>query len=182
MKIYTRHGDTGETVLLGGVRVWKNSPRLEAIGAVDELSAAIGLARAEKLPEVVDRTLERLQNDLFNVVAELAAPTPAESPCPTINESHIREIETYIDQCQAKLPPLTGFILPGGVRAAALFHSARTICRRAERQLVALVQIDKQAVSPHTLAYINRLSDLCFVLARLANAQAGVADAVCRKI
>jgi cob(I)alamin adenosyltransferase len=176
MKIYTRRGNTGETGLLGGIRVWKNSPRLDAIGAVDELNAAIGLARAEKLPEDIDRVLERLQNELFNAGAELAAPTPAQSPCPIISESHIREIETNIDQCQAKLPPLTGFILPGGVRSAALFHAARTICRRAERQLVALVQIEKQAVSPHMLAYINRLSDLCFVLARLENARASVAD------
>jgi cob(I)alamin adenosyltransferase len=177
MKIYTRRGDTGETALLGGVRVWKNSPRLDAIGGIDELNAAIGLVRAENLPEDVDRMLKRLQNDLFNVVAELAAPTPAESPCPTIAESHVREIETYIDQCQDKLQPLTVFILPGGARSAALFHLARTICRRAERQLVALVQIDKQAVSPPMLAYINRLSDLCFVLARLENARSGVADA-----
>jgi cob(I)alamin adenosyltransferase len=176
MKIYTRHGDTGETGLLSGVRVWKNSPRLEVIGTIDELNATLGLLRTERLPEEIDRLLERLQNELFNAGTELAAASPAESPCPAIAAQNIQEIEAAIDQSDARLQPLKGFVLPGGVRSAALFHIARTICRRAERQLAALVQLDKQAVSPSMLAYINRLSDLFFVLARLSNAQAGVAD------
>jgi cob(I)alamin adenosyltransferase len=176
MKIYTRHGDTGETGLLSGVRVWKNSPRLDVIGTLDELNATLGLLRSERLPEQTDRLLEQLQNELFDAGTELAAASPAESPCPAISARHIQEIEATIDQYDAKLPPLTGFVLPGGVRSAAMFHVARTICRRAERQLAALVQLDRQAVSPSMLAYINRLSDLLFVLARLSNAQAGVAD------
>lgn len=176
MKIYTRRGDTGETDLMGGVRVWKNSPRLDAIGALDELNAVLGLLRTEHLPEEIERLLERLQNELFNAGTELAATYPAESPCPTISPRHIQAIEAVIDQYEGKLQPVKGFILPGGVRSAAMFHVARTICRRAERQLVALVQFDKQAVAPEILAYINRLGDLFFVLARLTNAQAGVGD------
>jgi cob(I)alamin adenosyltransferase len=176
MKIYTRQGDTGETGLLSGVRVWKNSPRLEVIGTLDELNATLGLLRTERLPEEPDRLLERLQNELFNAGTELAAASPADSPSPAIAAQQVQEIEETIDQYEAKLLPLKGFILPGGVRSAAMFHVARTICRRAERQLVALVQLDKQAASPSMLAYLNRLSDLFFVLARLSNAQAGIAD------
>lgn len=182
MKIYTRCGDAGETGLLGGVRVCKNSPRLDAIGTLDELNATLGLLRAEHFPEEIDRLLERLQNELFNAGTELAALTPADSPTTTIAQRHIQAIEASIDQYEAKLHPLTGFILPGGVRSAAMFHVARTICRRAERHLVTLVQNDKQAVSTYMLAYINRLSDLLYVLGRQANAQAGVADVPWRKI
>ncbi len=176
MKIYTRRGDCGETELLGGVRVWKNSPRLDAIGTLDELNAALGLLRAERLTEVIDRLLERLQNELFNAGTELASTSPAASPSPSISAQHIQALEDDIDLFDAGLPPLKGFIIPGGVRSAALFHLARTICRRAERCLAALVQVNKQAVSSSMLAYINRLSDLFFVLARFSNAQAGVGD------
>jgi len=181
MKIYTCRGDAGETDLLGGVRVWKNSPRLEAIGTLDELNATLGLLRAERLPEEIDRLLELLQNELFSAGTELASVSPVESPCPTITAGHIQAIEATIDRYETKLPPLKGFILPGGVRTAAMFHVARTICRRAERKLAALVQLDKQAVSPSMLAYINRLSDLLFILARLSDAQAGVADVPWKK-
>jgi cob(I)alamin adenosyltransferase len=176
MKIYTRSGDGGETGLCGGVRVWKNSPRLETIGTIDELNAALGLLRTERLPEEIDRLLDRLQHDLFDAGAELASVASAKSPSIIISQGHIQTIEELIDQIEARLPPLTGFILPGGIRAAAMFHTARTICRRAERHMVALAQLDKQAVSPHMLAYINRLSDLLYILARLSNTQAGVAD------
>jgi cob(I)alamin adenosyltransferase len=181
MKIYTRRGDTGETGLLGGVRVWKNSPRLDVIGTLDELNAELGLLRTERLPEDIDRLLERLQNELFNAGTELAAASPAESPCQIIGKQHIQELEATIDQYDARLPPLKGFVLPGGVRSAAMFHIARTICRRAERHLAALVQTDKMAVSAEMLSYINRLSDLFFILARLSNAQAGVADVPWKK-
>ncbi len=181
MKIYTRSGDGGETDLPGGGRVWKNSPRLDACGTIDELNAMLGLVRAEHLPEDIDRLLERLQNELFNAGGELAAVAPAKSPCPIISPRHVEAIEESIDQYEAELPPLKGFILPGGVRSAALLHVARTICRRAERNLVALVQTDKQAVSQSILAYINRLSDLLFVLARLFNAQSGKADVFWKK-
>jgi cob(I)alamin adenosyltransferase len=181
MKIYTRRGDTGETDLLHGVRVWKSSPCLDAIGTLDELSATLGLLRIERVPEEIDRLLERLQNELFCAGTELASAPSAESPCPRIAKGHIQAIEATIDQYDARLQPLKGFILPGGVRAAAMFHVARTICRRAERHLAALIQVDKQAVSADMMAYINRLSDLFFVLARLSNAQAGVADVPWKK-
>jgi cob(I)alamin adenosyltransferase len=181
MKIYTRRGDGGETSLLGGVRVWKNSLQLDVIGTLDELNAEIGLLRAEHLPEEIDQLLERLQNELFYAGTELAASAPSESPCSTISENHIQGIEAAIDQFDSKLHPLGGFVLPGGVRSAAMFHVVRTICRRAERHLVSLVQSDKQAVSDNILAYINRLSDLFFVLARLSNAQAGVGDVLWTK-
>jgi cob(I)alamin adenosyltransferase len=181
MKIYTRRGDTGETGLLGGASVWKNSPRMDVIGTLDELNAELGLLRTERLPEEIDRLLERLQNELFSAGSEIASSSPAESPCPRIAKEHIQDLEATIDQFDAKLLPLKGFILPGGVRSAAMFHISRTICRRAERHLAALVQADKKAVSADMLAYINRLSDLFFVLARLSNAQAGVADVPWKK-
>ena len=176
MKIYTRSGDGGETELPGGGRVWKNSPRLDACGTLDELNAALGLVRTERLPEDIDRLLERLQNELFNAGSELATVDPAQTASPIIKAQHVEAIEQAIDHYEAKLPTLKGFILPGGVRSSALFHVARTICRRAERELVTLIQAEKQAVSLNILAYINRLSDLCYVLARFSNSQAGAGD------
>jgi cob(I)alamin adenosyltransferase len=182
MKIYTRHGDGGETSLLGGIRVCKNSPRLDAIGTLDELNTEIGLIRSERLPEDIDRLLEHLQNELFNAGAELAAPAASESPTPTIDSKHVERIESALDHYDALIPVLKGFILPGGVRTAAMFHVARTICRRAERQIVALTQIDPKSLSPNMLAYVNRLSDLFFVLARISNARAGVGDVLWKKL
>jgi cob(I)alamin adenosyltransferase len=176
MKIYTRTGDGGETDLPGGGRVWKNSPRLAACGALDELSAALGLVRTENLPEEIDQLVERLQNQLLSAGSELATVAPAKTPCPTIEKEQIQALETAIDRYEARLPPIKGFLLPGGTRAAALFHIARTICRRAERELVTASQIEKQPVSSLVLAYINRLSDLLYVLARFSNAQANVID------
>ena len=181
MKIYTRRGDTGQTGLLGGLQVWKNSPRLGVVGALDELNSMLGLIRAEPLPEEIERILEPLQNELFVAGSELASAGAAEPQCPGIANGHIQALEATIDRCQAKLPPIKGFILPGGVRSAAMLHIARTICRRAERHLAALVQSDEKAVSPEMLAYINRLSDLLFVLARLSNAVADIGDAQWRK-
>jgi len=176
MKIYTRLGDAGETGLLGGVRALKNSPTLNAIGEIDELNAALGLICAEGLPHDIDKVLEQLQNELFGAGAELASVQSVEPRGPRIAQSHVQAIEACIDRYEAKLQPLKGFILPGGVRSAAMFHVARTICRRAERQLVSLTEVDKHAVSAGMLAYINRLSDLLFVLARHCNAEAGVSD------
>jgi cob(I)alamin adenosyltransferase len=176
MKIYTRRGDTGETSLPGGVRVWKNSPCIDAIGAIDELNAALGLLRSEQLPEQCDRLLERLQKELFIVGTELASVMPTGSTGQRIEKGHVQAIEAFIDQYDVRLQPMNGFILPGGVRTAALFHVARTICRRAERNLATLVQSDKQAISADMLAYMNRFSDLLFILARESNAQAGIAD------
>jgi cob(I)alamin adenosyltransferase len=177
MRIYTRRGDSGETELLGGVRVSKDSPRLDAIGTLDELNAVLGLARAQRLPEDLDGLVERLQNELLIAGAELAAVPSAAPAVQSISARHVEAVEADIDLFDSRLPPLRGFIIPGGATSAALFHLARTVCRRAERRLAALVQADKHAVSPSMLAYVNRLSDLFFVLARFANAEAGVGDA-----
>jgi len=176
MKIYTRSGDGGETNLLHGVRVWKNSPRLEVCGTLDELNAMLGLVRAEKLPDDMDRLLGGLQNDLFNMGTELATVAPATPPCPTISAKQVQAIEEAIDRYDAGLQPLKGFILPGGIRCAALLHVSRTICRRAERHLIALMQVENKAVSGNMLAYINRLSDFLYVLARTCNANASVME------
>jgi cob(I)alamin adenosyltransferase len=176
MKIYTRSGDKGETDLPGGGRVWKNSPRLAACGTLDELNAVLGLVRSENLPEDLDRLVEGLQNELLSAGSQLATVASAKTSCPTIEEKQIQALETAIDRYEARLPPIKGFILPGGVRSAALFHVARTICRRAERELVTASQVEKHLVSSRILAYINRLSDLLYVLARFSNAQANIID------
>jgi cob(I)alamin adenosyltransferase len=181
MKISTRAGDRGETGLLHGRRVWKNTPRLDVCGTLDELNAVLGMVRAEELPAEVDALLEPVQHSLFNAGTELAAVLPDVSPCPTIGAEHIQAIERHIERIEAVLPPLENFILPGGTRAAAALHLAGTVCRRAERHLVALAQIEPNAVSPNMLAYINRLSDFFFILARFCNAQTGMADVYWKK-
>lgn len=180
MKIYTRKGDSGETGLRGGARVAKDHLRIEACGTLDELNAAVGLVRSGQLPEDLDHLLERLQNELFEVGAELAAPRPAAGGALTIGAGHVQSMEQEIDRLQESLPPLKQFILPAGTPAAAALHLARAICRRAERRLVTLSRSDEQ-VSSHVLAYMNRLSDLLFVAARAANAQAGRPDDPWRK-
>lgn len=174
MKIYTRTGDTGETGLFGGPRVKKHSPRVEAYGSVDELNATLGVVRAHQPPPLVDQTLEHVQHELFTVGAELATPTPRESKHPPIGPDHAARLEECIDLCEAELEPLKRFILPGGTIVAAQLHHARAVCRRAERKVVELAELE--AVSPNLIVYLNRLSDLLFVLARLANARAGVPD------
>ena len=168
MKIYTKTGDHGETGLFGGPRVRKDSARIEAYGTVDELNAAIGLARCESLPESVDQLLARVQNELFNVGAELATPDPQSRGMCFTTTAHVERLEADIDHYESLLPKLTQFILPGGTRGAATLHLARNICRRAERRLVTLKQ--HEPVSAELLAYLNRLSDLLFVLARATNA------------
>lgn len=174
MKIYTKTGDRGDTGLFGGPRVRKDDPRIEAYGAVDELNAALGLARCEPLDEPLDSLLASIQNELFELGAELATPDPQRLGTHTIAAAHIARLEAAIDQYEAKLEPLKAFILPGGTRSAALLHLARTVCRRAERRLVTLA--DREAISADLMIYLNRLSDLLFVLARLANRAAGLAD------
>jgi cob(I)alamin adenosyltransferase len=177
MKIYTKTGDAGETGLFGGERIWKSHPRLEVCGAYDELNAMIGLIRCEKeLPDDVQELLGRFQNELFNAGSELATPQPAKPQCPTLGQEHIDRLETSIDRFELGLPPLTNFILPGGCRAAALLHVARTICRRAERRLVALQIEEPNSINPFQIRYLNRLGDLLFVLARAANHKAGLSD------
>jgi len=180
MKIYTRKGDKGETEVLGGVRVPKDAPRPEVCGTLDELNAALGLARAQGLPgrawTDADRLLERVQGEIFQIGAELAAPDPETRGLQTVGPEHTQALEQAIDRFDGALEPLDGFILPGGTPAAGWLHLARTVCRRAERRLVALSRGASEPISPGLLAYLNRLGDLLFVLARTANARAGVAD------
>jgi cob(I)alamin adenosyltransferase len=177
MKIYTKTGDDGETGLFGGGRVRKDDPRIEAYGTVDELNAALGMARAEKLPADIDAVLAALQHDLFRVGSELSTRDPARHHIPTLTPAHIERLEQAIDRFEATLEPLKQFILPGGTRAAAGLHVARTICRRAERRLVsAMNAAEDHPISATLLIYLNRVGDLLFVLARSANAAAGEAD------
>ncbi len=164
MKIYTRGGDQGETGLPGGIRLSKDAGRLEACGTVDELSSLLGQVRAVGLPESLDSLLERLQRELIDVGTELASPDS-----PRIGPDLIESLEAQIDQYEETLPPLRDFILPGGTPAAAALHVARAVCRRAERRLVTLAR--SEDLSPDMPAYFNRLGDLLFVLARVANAE-----------
>ena len=179
MKIYTKTGDTGETGLFGGGRVSKSDPRVAAYGGVDELNAALGMALALEPRSFAQELLERIQRDLFTIGAELATPDPTKlakalTGGPLTPEATLA-LEAEIDRYQIRLPPLKNFILPGGVPKAAALHAARTVCRRGERAVVALSQTGA-ALSPHLLPYLNRLSDLLFVLARAANAAAGVPE------
>jgi cob(I)alamin adenosyltransferase len=174
MKIYTKTGDAGDTGLFGGPRVRKNCPRIEAYGTVDELNAALGLARAEALSSDVDLLLARVQNELFDLGAELATPDPRAKGIAGVSDSHVAALESAIDQAEEALPALKQFILPGGTRGAALLHVARTVCRRAERCVVTLGE--SEAVSSVAIVYLNRLSDLLFVLARTVNHSSGRAD------
>ncbi len=175
-KIYTRTGDKGTTGLVGGKRVNKDSPRIWAYGTVDELNSAIGLVRALKLDKKTDAVLAGIQNDLFNLGAELATPG---RPLSLIAQSRITALEKLMDTCNAKLGSLREFILPGGTPAAAQLHVARTICRRAERFCVRLGR--EENVGELVVPYLNRLSDALFVLARWVNYKAGKKDTFWRK-
>jgi cob(I)alamin adenosyltransferase len=177
VKIYTRTGDTGETGLRGGVRVRKNVLRVEAYGTVDELSAALGMV-CSALPGAETAALLRsIQRDLFALGAQLADAQSAKVPSTeraAVPETRVAELEREIDRAQDGLPPLRSFVFPGGCEVGARLHLARTICRRAERRLAALAEAEP--VAPVVLAYVNRLSDLLFVLARLANHRARVQE------
>jgi cob(I)alamin adenosyltransferase len=179
MRIYTKSGDTGETSLFGGQRVSKDSPRVEAYGAVDELNAALGLACAFVQDEQVGKILTSLQEDLLALGTDLATPQGKEGAkaatfVPRVTPEQVARLEKVIDAVESQLPPLSSFVLPGGVPAAAFLHLARTVCRRAERRAVALSR--QETVNEQILIYLNRLSDLLFVLARLVNHQAGVEE------
>jgi cob(I)alamin adenosyltransferase len=174
MKIYTKTGDEGETGLFGGPRVSKDHPRVEAYGAVDELNAVLGLVRCETSGEPLDLLLAKIQNELFDLGAELASPQPDRVGTRRITAVQTAALESAIDEHEAGLPPLKAFILPGGCRAAALLHVARTVCRRAERRVVTLGE--REAVAGDVVIYLNRLSDLLFVLARFVNHTAGGGD------
>lgn len=168
-RIFTRTGDTGTTGLGDGSRVAKDNPRIEAIGAVDELNSQIGVLLAEPLTEPVAGCLTRIQHDLFDLGGELSIPGHH-----AITEAHISRLESVIEQLNADLPPLKEFILPGGCRAAALCHVARTVCRRAERRIVGLSAAEQ--IAPPVQRYLNRLSDLLFVICRVLNRAAGQQD------
>jgi cob(I)alamin adenosyltransferase len=175
VKIYTKTGDDGTTGLFGGARVPKSSPRVDAYGTVDELNAAIGVARAAKLDAAIDGVLAHVQVDLFTLGAELATVPGKEDKLKMrlLDADDAARLERAIDQAEAKLPPLTNFVLPGGSPGAAGLHFARTVCRRAERLVLGL---SDSPARREIVIYLNRLSDLLFVLARRANAEAGVAD------
>jgi cob(I)alamin adenosyltransferase len=176
MRIYTKTGDDGTTGLFGGSRVDKQSPRVEAYGTVDELNSQLGSARAETLAPALDQLLARIQEDLFAMGAELACTPGKEStlPSPQIGKIEIEQLERAIDESEAGLPPLKNFILPGGSRAAAALHLGRTVCRRAERRVLSAAE--EAPVRGELLVYLNRLGDLLFVLARVANQLEGRAD------
>lgn len=168
MKIYTKTGDTGTTSLFGGKRVPKDDLRIEAYGTVDELNSVLGVVRSLKPHKKIDEIVKLIQNQLFAVGAELATPNGGnDSYIPRIEVSHVTELEKIIDELQEKLKPLKVFILPGGSVVAAHLHLARTVCRRAERAIVRLSRNEK--ISKHVIIYLNRLSDLLFVLARYSN-------------
>lgn len=176
MKIYTRTGDAGETALFDGRRVPKSDLRVDAYGEVDELNACIGLVLAEELDDEVAGILRRIQQDLFAVGGRLADPShkiAARVGKVMLGGADITRLEEWIDRLEAELPPLRRFILPGGSRPGALLHLARTVCRRAERRIVLL---GADALEPELLAYVNRLSDFLFVLARVVNHRAGAPE------
>jgi cob(I)alamin adenosyltransferase len=180
MKIYTRTGDRGDTGLFGGGRVGKDHPRVDAYGDIDELNATIGLARAiEPMPRI-DETLAPVQRDLFSLGALLATPDREKMrqqlEKARLDDARIAELERAIDDGDRELEPLHAFILPGGTPKAAALHVARTVCRRAERRVVHLAHDADAEIPPVVVIYLNRLSDLLFTLARVANARAGAAE------
>ncbi len=173
MKIYTKTGDAGETGLFGGRRVSKDDPRVQAYGEVDELNAWIGFAVAIHLPTFESNVLQTIQRDLFTIGAELATPKAAKLRI-SLDESTVSALESVIDSYDPKLKPLKNFILPGGSPKAAALHVARAVCRRAERSVVTLAR--NHRINPVIVHYLNRLSDLLFVLARAVNMQTGHDD------
>jgi cob(I)alamin adenosyltransferase len=176
MKIYTRTGDAGETGLFGGARVGKDDPRVEAYGTVDELNACLGVVRSAGASAETDQSLLRIQSDLFILGAELAClPGKEEKLRMTmLGAPDIERLEAWIDRGEAPLEPLESFVLPGGCSSAAELHRARTVCRRAERRTLTAGRTSP--IRPEVVIYLNRLSDLLFVLARYENYVAGLSD------
>ena len=176
MKIYTRTGDSGDTGLFDGTRVAKSDPRVAAYGDLDELNAWLGLARVDVADDQLSGMLQAIQRDLFALGARLADPARKIAERVTkaaVTSEDISRLEGWIDLLEAELPPLRRFVLAGGSRGGAALHVARTICRRAER---AMVSLGREAFEPELLVYVNRLSDLLFVMARAANHRAGAAE------
>ncbi len=181
MKIYTKTGDRGETSLMGGRRVPKDDTRVAAYGDVDETNAAIGVVRATAPADLADALLGDVQRDLFAIGGALATPEPgrltaARRAKVAVTAARVRALEKAIDSAEAELTPLKAFVLPGGSPKAAALHVARTVCRRAERSVVRLAREERVAGGRQILIYLNRLSDLLFVLARQANRRAGLPD------
>ena len=171
-KITTRTGDNGTTGMADGSRLFKDHPLVVAIGTVDEANSVLGLLRLEILPDAIATELARIQNDLFDLGSDLATPPdgPHEALIRRIDATQVDRLEQAIAATNAALPPLRSFVLPGGSRAAAWLHLARTVVRRAERDLVAVMrQMTARGFNPHMLRYLNRLSDLCFVWSRACN-------------
>jgi cob(I)alamin adenosyltransferase len=171
-KVYTRGGDGGETSLVGGERVSKASRRVDAYGDVDELNSVIGLARAHLTDSEIDDLLARIQNELFTVGGDLASPSGVEVP--RVDQLFVTRLEEAADHYLAQLEPLREFVLPGGSIAGATLHLARTVARRAERKVVALSEAEE--ITPDALVYLNRLSDLLFILARAVNQREAAAE------
>jgi cob(I)alamin adenosyltransferase len=175
-RIYTKTGDEGMTGLGGGQRVPKDSRRVETYGTVDELNSQIGVALATGLCERLSGELRRIQNELFDLGADLATPASSQArhPVPTVEPRQIEKLERLIDELNAVVGPLTNFLLPGGAPGAAQLHVARTVCRRAERTATSLAR--DETIGPTVLPYLNRLSDALFVMARYENHERGVAE------
>ena len=184
MKIYTRTGDAGETGLFGGGRVPKDDPRVEAYGTVDELNSTLGSALLHLEDAASRRRLSRVQHDLFALGARLASPPPAEGrsrpDLPPLPQERVGEMEGWMDEAEEELEPLRSFVLPGGAPGAAALHLCRTVCRRAERRVAALDPTSDPETA-HVLRYLNRLSDLFFILARVENLRSGQADVAWEK-
>lgn len=176
MRIYTRTGDGGETELLDGRRVSKTHPSVDACGHVDELGASLGVARAAGVDADIADILATVQRDLFSLCVQLTDPTGKnrhKTAAAAVGDADVERLERWIDNLQTELPVLRGFVLAGGTPAGAALHVARTVCRRAERHIASLIA---DGIEPRLLAYMNRLSDLLFVLARVVNKRAGAAE------
>lgn len=174
MKIYTKKGDTGNTSLFGGQQVSKNSIRINSYGTVDELNSVLGMASSHKISSATKEMLDIVQAQLFVLGADLATPVNTNARISRISDNEIKYLEKCIDSMEEQLPPLKNFILPGGSQAGAILHSARTVCRRAERLTVDCSS--EEEISSLTIKYLNRLSDFLFVLARFENYKAGVSE------
>jgi cob(I)alamin adenosyltransferase len=180
MKLYTRSGDDGTTGLFSGARVSKNHPRIEAYGTVDEFNACLGLCISAcgsgKMEQVIRNIMVQIQSRLFDIGADLATPEGAknESKIVRIDETHVTEVERWIDEIDSKNTPLQTFVMPGGTDLASRLHLARTVCRRAERLMVGLA--NTEPVGEGMMRYMNRVSDLLFAMARLSNKESGVGD------
>ncbi len=174
MKIYTRKGDAGETALFGGSTTIKSNIRIHAYGTVDELNSTIGMVLSYSLSDIGNEILKQVQSDLFVVGATLATPDPEKSRISEVGQKEIDQLEEWIDHLEKDLDPLKSFILPGGSGAGSTLHFARTVCRRAERDTVELSQ--EESIPNAAIIYLNRLSDLLFVLARYENKQQGIKE------